>query len=270
MQLAEPVAVSWKASLRLGFSFSGRKTTLSRKTSDGPLVVQKPLYPEGPAVCHAIIVHPPGGIAGGDELALEVDAPAGSAALLTTPGAAKWYRSAGPLATQQLAFNVSGTLEWLPRETIAFRDANARLGCRIDVRGQGVFIGWEVLCLGRRGSGERFDRGRLDLRNAIRRDGRLLFAERGRLEGGERLLHSPVGLGGMSVCGTMLAVAPDFPETKALAPDCLALTRLPGVLVARYLGDCGEEALAAFTRLWATLRPVLLGREATEPRIWRT
>jgi urease accessory protein len=267
MQLAEPVAATWKASLRLRFSFCDGKTTLAENASDGPLVVQKPLYPEGPGVCHAIVVHPPGGIAGGDELELDVDAPAGAAALLTTPGAAKWYRSAGALAAQKLAFNVGGTLEWLPRETIAFRDANARLGCSVELSGQGVFIGWEVLCLGRRGSGERFDKGRLDIRNEIRRDGRLLFAERGRLEGGARLLESPVGLGGCSVYGTMLAVAPQLPDVR---DRTAAVTRLPGVLIARYLGDSGEEALAAFTRVWAALRPALVNREAVEPRIWRT
>lgn len=267
MQLAEPVASTWKASLRLRFSPVDGKTVLAEKASEGPLVVQKPLYPEGPGVCHAIVVHPPGGIAGGDELELEVQAPEGASALLTTPGAAKWYRSAGPLATQKLAFSVSGALEWLPRETIAFRDANARLACRVDLGAQGVFIGWEVLCLGRRGSGERFDRGRLDIANEIRRDGRLLFAERGRLEGGDRLLDSPVGLGGRSVCGTLLAASPQLPEVR---DPVLAVTRLAGVLVARYLGDSGEEALAAFTRLWAALRPALIGRPATEPRIWRT
>jgi urease accessory protein len=270
MQLAEPAASTWKASLLLRFAPVNGKSVLAEKTSDGPLVVQKALYPEGPGVCHAIVVHPPGGIAGGDELTLDARAPSGASALLTTPGAAKWYRSAGPLAKQALSFDVAGTLEWLPRETIAFRDARAELGCRVEASAGGVFIGWEVLCLGRRGSGERFDKGRLDIRTEVKRDGKLLFAERGRLEGGTRLLDSPVGLGGHSVCGTMLAVAPEFPDLREEASACVALTRLPGVLVARYLGDSGEEALAAFSRLWSSLRPTLIGRPAMEPRIWKT
>lgn len=270
MQLAEPVAQTWKASLRLGFSVSQGKTTLAEKSSDGPLVVQKPLYPEGAGVCHAIIVHPPGGIVGGDELALDVRVPHGASALLTTPGAAKWYRSAGAVARQTLAFDVAGTLEWLPRESIAFRDAKGQLGCTVALSGRAAFIGWEVLCLGRRGSGERFDRGRLDIRNEIRRDATLLFAERGRLEGGDRLLESPMGLNGKSVCGTMFAVAPELPEVKGRFAGCIAVTKLPGVLVGRYLGDSGEEALAAFTQLWSALRPALIGREAVAPRIWKT
>jgi urease accessory protein len=42
------------------------------------------------------------------------------------------------------------------------------------------------------------------------------------------------------------------------------------VLLARYLGDSSEEATQAFTRLWALLRPAILGREAALPRIWNT
>jgi len=108
MQLAEPVAQSWKARLRLGFESRDGRTVLAAREHDGPLVVQKALYPEGDAVCHAIVVHPPAGIAGGDELELSARAAAGAHALLTTPGAGKWYRSAGPWAAQKLRFEVAG------------------------------------------------------------------------------------------------------------------------------------------------------------------
>src|SRR5438128_5047024 len=125
MHLSEPLAASWKASLSLAFARQGERSVLVGRVHDGPLVVQKPLYPEGMDVCHAIVVHPPGGIAGGDELALRVECAASSHAVLTTPGAAKWYRSAGAWARQSLDFRVGGTLEWLPRETIVFDGALA-------------------------------------------------------------------------------------------------------------------------------------------------
>jgi urease accessory protein len=266
MRLAEPVAQSWKASLSLGFTAQGERSVLTRREQDGPLVVQKPLYPEGEGVCHAIIVHPPGGIAGGDELALDVRCERGSHAVLTTPGAGKWYRSAGACARQSLDFDIEGTLEWLPRETIVFDGALAELNTNIDLGEGARFIGWEIVCLGRRGSGERFERGRLQLSTRIDRRDRTLFIDKGEIEAGGRLMHSPAGLGGRSVFGMLIAT---YDGGRIACPD-LAVTQLPGLLVARYLGDSSEQALRAFTALWKLVRPSVCGRAAIEPRIWST
>ena len=272
MQLAEPLASSWKARLALDFAFRDEKTVLARRSHDGPLVVQKPLYPEGDAVCHAIVVHPPGGIAGGDELALSATVGDDGAALLTTPAATKWYRSAGAWARQDMAFDVTGTLEWLPQETIVFDGALARMSTTIELAAGARYLGWEILCLGRTGSGERFTRGACNIATEIRREGKLLWLERGRIEGGGELLASPAGFGGRTVCATLLATGEI--DTECLAecrrdPD-VALTRLPGLLVARYLGDSSEAAKRCLVRIWSLLRPALIGRAAVEPRIWST
>ena len=253
MQLAEPVAAPWKALLSLDFENNEGKT-ICRRVSDGPLVVQKALYPEGPERCHAIVVHPPGGIAGGDELSLKATVEGEAQALLTTPGAAKWYRSAGAWAKQDLNFEVAGSLEWLPRETIVFDGALADLRCNVALGTDASFIGWEVACLGR------FKRGRLKLETRITRGERMLFVEKGEIEGGGRLMNSPAGLGGRSVFGTFIATS-----DEKLAVEGLAITRLPGLLIGRYLGDSSEEALHAFITLWKRLRP-----SAVAPRIWAT
>jgi urease accessory protein len=272
MQLAEPVAQSWKAELSLGFERTAGRTVLAERRHDGPLVVQKPLYPEGEDVCHAIVVHPPAGMAGGDELALNARAAAGAHAVLTTPGAGKWYRSAGPWAAQRLRFEVAGALEWLPQETIVFDGARARLETEVRLQGDARYLGWEILCLGRTGSGERFDRGELRLSTRIFRDGKLLWLERGRLEGGGALLDSPAGLQGKPVCATLVA-ASRFSMIDLAAfreVESLAVTQLPGVLIARYLGDSSEHAKKLLASLWAVLRPALFGRAAQPPRIWST
>jgi urease accessory protein len=248
----EAIETSWRARLALEFALQGNKTVLARRGSDGPLVVQKPLYPDGPERCHAIVVHPPGGIAGGDELHLSVKSE--GHALLTTPGAAKWYRSAGPWARQTLQFEVEGSLEWLPRETIVFDGALAQLETIIQLGAQGSYVGWEIVCLGR------FKRGRVKIDTRILQGKRMLFVEKGEIEGGGRLVRSPAGLGGRSVFGTLIATS-----SEKIAMEGLAITRLPGLLIARYLGDSSEEALRAFTRLWKLLRP-----SAVEPRIWST
>jgi urease accessory protein len=280
MRLEDPVAsAGWRAELALGFERRGARTVLATRRHEGPLVVQKPLYPEGDEICHAIVVHPPGGIAGGDELLLDVAVDAGAHVLLTTPGAAKWYRSGGPWALQTLAFRVApdAVLEWLPQESIVFDAARARLASELHLSGDARFIGWELVCFGRSGSGERFEHGSCRLSNAIRRDGRLIWLERGRFDGGARLLAAAAGLRGQPISGTLVAVAPHIDD--ALLAECRrvapargegAVTRLPEVLVARYLGDSSEAGRRYFVALWDVLRPALLGQEAREPRIWRT
>lgn len=253
MGVAEPLVSSWKASLSLEFCFGNKKTTLSRNVHDGPLVVQKPLYPEGSEVCHAIVVHPPGGIAGGDELSLKVRTGENSAALLTTPGAAKWYRSAGAWARQDVVFDVQGALEWLPQETIVFDGALAETAYDVNLGAAAGFIGWDIVCLGRTGSGERFTRGAFRSSIRIRREDRLLWLERGRIEGGGRLLDSPAGLAGSPVFGTLFAsllnvdknLLDKLREQKP-SPGNGAVTLLPGILLARYLGGSSEAARRYF------------------------
>src|SRR5574341_379433 len=266
MKLEAPHA-GWRAELALEFARSGNRSVLAKRDSDGPLVVQKPFYPEGEEVCHAIVVHPPGGIAGGDELSLQVRSI--GHALLTTPGAAKWYRSAGPWARQTLSFDVDGTLEWLPRETIVFDGALGDLQCEVRLGERARYIGWEVVCLGRTGAGERFAKGVVRTDTRIYRNRKPLWIERGVIEALGRLMHSPAGLAGKTVFGTLVATC----DASSVPEECrrlAAVTLLPGLLVARYLGDSTEEAFNRFNKLWALLRPVVAGRSAVEPRIWRT
>lgn len=273
MQLAEPIFAPWKADLSLAFRYEYGRTTLAEKRFAGPLVVQKPLYPEGDAVCHSIVVHPPAGIAGGDQLSLRVNAGPDSAVLLTTPGAGKWYRSAGPWASQRLRFDVEGSMEWLPQETIVFDGALADMGCEVNLRARASYIGWEVLCLGRAGSGEQFGKGRIELRNTISRDGQPVWRERGAIDAGGRLMRSPAGLNGKSVCATLIAAAPQIDSNvvkECREVESVAVTLLPGLLIARHLGDSSEAAKHRLIELWRILRPAIHGRTAQTPRIWRT
>jgi urease accessory protein len=278
MHLAEPILASWKAELCLEFVRREGRTVLAKRRHEGPLVVQKPLYPEGDAVCHAIVVHPPAGIAGGDELEFSARAGEGAHALLTTPGAGKWYRSSGAWARQRLEFDAreGACIEWLPQETIVYDGALADIRTEVRLVDGARFMGWEILCLGRSGSGERFARGACRLQTSLQQNGKALWFERGRIEGGSPLLESRVGLTGAPVCATLFAVAPDLGvllsrcrETQPESGEG-AVSLLPGVLVARYLGSSSEAAKLYFTQLWRLLRPAVAGIEAREPRIWST
>jgi urease accessory protein len=246
----------------------------------GPLRVQKALYPEGPEVCQAIILHPPGGVAGGDSLDISVTAAAGARALLTTPGAGKWYRSGGRRARQSLSVRVAdqACVEWLPQETIVFDGAEAAMQTRVELAGGGVFCGWEILCLGRTQSGERFSYGQLDLANRIERAGRPLWIERGRLLGGSAWLDAAAGLAGRPVSATLLlagrtverdwlAACRELPQGEGLLTG---VSVLPDVLVARCLAPGAEAARGWLVEVWKQLRPLALGRAAVAPRIWST
>lgn len=272
-------APGWHARLDLAFSRRGGGTVLSRRAHRGPLRVQKALHPEGEAVCHGIVLHPPSGIAGGDDLEIRVAVEAGGHALLTTPGAGKWYRSAGPRAAQRLRLSAApgAVLEWLPQENIVFAGALADLDTRVELAGDARLIAWDILCLGRRASGERFDRGNLRLASRIERDGQPLWLERGALDGGSPLLDSAAGLAGFSVSATLLASGPGL--DAALLAACrevpapagqAGISLLPDLLVARHLGHSAEAARHWFAALWGILRPALAGRAAQTPRIWNT
>lgn len=274
---------AWHAELHLGFARSGARSVLRERRHSGPLRVQKALYPEGDAVCQTILLHPPSGIAGGDHLQISARLDPASHAQLTTPGAGKWYRSGGPEASQHIDFKVGpgATLEWLPQESIIFPGARARMETRVELAADSRFIGWDILCLGRAAAGERFEHGRFDLLYRIERDGRPIWLERGGFAGNDPMLHSPAGWAGATVCGTLLLSHPELPQQgsellaacRQIAPNDHAvhgLSLLPGLLLARYLGDSSEAARQWFVRLWETLRPAYCGRPALIPRIWNT
>ncbi|MNV51035.1 Urease accessory protein UreD [compost metagenome] len=238
--------------------------------------MQKHLYAEGPEVCQHIIVHPPGGIAGGDRLDISASVERDAWAQITSPGAAKWYRAAGP-AYQQLKLKVAAgaTLEWLPQETIIFSAAQAELSTGIDLEGDARLFYWDVVALGRPASGERFDLGHFQAQLDIRRDGQLLWHERQRIVGADGLLDSPIGLDGQPVFATLLVTGEIDSELlercRSLSHDVRGdLTQLPGLLVARCLASEALLARGWLIELWKLLRPVLLGREALPPRIWNT
>lgn len=277
----KPQAEGWPASLQLEFRRRGSTTLLARNQHFGPLRVQKPLYPEGPELCHALVLHPPAGICGGDQLTMNFDLGPEAQALVTTPGAGKWYGSAGSVAIQQLNITAAAgaMLEWLPQESIVFDGALARLHTRVQLATGARFIGIETLCLGRRASGERFTRGRLGLATEIWLDGQLLWLEQGQLDGGSPWLRAPAGLAGFTLCSTVLAAGRDI-ETQTLAacrqiavPEPTAqcgVTALPNLLIGRYLGHSSEAARHWFIDLWRHLRPALFGRSMLVPRIWNT
>jgi len=269
----------WRARLALRVERHGERSRLAQRAHEGPLVVQKPLYPEGDGVCQCIVVHPPGGIVGGDTLEIEIDVGDGAWTQITTPGSAKWYRAAGRRASQHVQVSVGSgaTFEWLPQTTIVFDGVDGASTMHVDLARDSMYLGWDVVCLGRTASSERFAQGRWRQCVDVVRDAALVWSERTVLDGGDALLTSPVGLNGAPVFGTFAAMAAHIDDDllavcRRAVPDRGdgVVTRVPHAIVARYIGDSSEAAHHYFRALWMAVRPAMTGRAAIPPRIWNT
>ncbi|HDS1818829.1 TPA: urease accessory protein UreD [Pseudomonas putida] len=277
MSLAEQIEqqqddAGWSAHLQLRFIQRDRVTRLGARRHFGPLLVQRPFYPEG-APCHVYVLHPPGGIVAGDRLELDIHLEPGSHALLTMPGASKFYRSIGPTARLAQRFHLAAdsTLEWLPQDSIFFAGARASLDSRFTLAPGARLLAWETLCLGRPVMNERFDLGALDSRLHIELPDDPGLYERLRIEGGQL-----AKLAGHPLVATFCAT----PADAALLDDIRGLldeldnpagaTLIGSLLVIRLLDHDNQHLQHTLQRLWHVLRPAVLGLPACPPRIWAT
>ncbi|MBF8748808.1 urease accessory protein UreD [Pseudomonas putida] len=272
-QIEQPEqAAGWSAYLQLRFVERDGVTRLGARRHFGPLLVQRPFYPEG-APCHVYVLHPPGGIVAGDRLELDIHLEPGSHALLTMPGASKFYRSIGPTArlAQHFHLQAGSTLEWLPQDSIFFNGARASLDSRFSLAPGARLLAWETLCLGRPVMNERFDLGALDSRLQIDLPDGPGLHERLRIEGG-RLDK----LAGHPLLATFCAAPADqavLEQVRALLDrldNPAGATLLGSLLVIRLLDHDNQNLQHTLQRLWHVLRPAVLGLPACPPRIWAT
>lgn len=274
--------MSWVGRLSLDFERSGHQTVIARRRHRGPILVQRPFHePDG--TCQVYLIHPPGGVVGGDSLAYEfgVSGPE-SRALITTPGATKLYRS--PRLRSTLAHDIAasggGIFEWLPQETIVFSGVLAESLTRVQLADESSqFIGWDITCLGHDNAG--LEHGQLVQSWELTRRGRCLWMERAEYAGGSPLLSAPWGLSGRTVVGTLIATGTGPSEVDSLRAafaepgqdareDWISVSRVGEVLLCRYLGYSAEAAKRHFGAAWAILRQRLFGRSARPPRVWAT
>lgn len=276
-QLISATAQGWQAELNLNFTASADRTVLAQRRHLGPLRVQRPFYPDGP-VCNVYIVHPPGGIVGGDRLDLEFNAGPGAHALLTTPAAGKFYRSAADEAVQKIEINLTNsTFEWLPQETIYYPGARVSQQTVVKLDAASRFIGWDIGSYGLMTRGECFDTGYVHQGFELWLGEKPLLLDRLHLAGEGRIFDALWGLSGHCVLGTMLAYPAkpaDIDAARAALESrsdvTLGISLVDGVLVARLLARHADAATQAFAELWRVLRPRLMQREAVSPRIWAT
>jgi len=275
--------VTWHGHLSLHYTRDGERT-IALDRHHGPLRVLQRLYPEGPRICHHVLVHPPGGIAGGDVLEVAATLAAHTHALITTPSATRFYRSDGVPAIQRATLQVAAgaRLEWLPLETIAYRGCIAENHVGVQLEAGAEAMGWDVLALGLPAAGEPFDGG--SFLQHLELPGHWL--ERGRIDAADtHLLDAPLGWSGRRVlatlwfaCGQAHAPARRDALLEA-ARRCIAGSPLAAtagatspharVVVMRLLADRVEPAMCLLLAVRAAWRRAAWDLAAEPPRIWR-
>lgn len=275
----------WHGKLDLVYAQRQGSTVLVRNQNVAPLKVQRPFYPEGQEICHSAILHTAGGVVGSDRLSYKIHLQPKAQALITTAAASKIYRSNGAQAKQNLdiQLDAGACLEWLPQETIVFNGAIYRQDLRVELATEARWIGWEITRFGRSARGEKFYTGEWRSHTEVWQQGIPLWIDRQRLPGSEEVFHSPHGLAGQSVTGSLIYIGREVtqelvqkartlflpPTPYSLPPTPSAgVTRLSCGLLCRYRGSGTTEVRNWFTAVWKLLRQSELARSSCVPRVW--
>ncbi len=285
----------WQAHLELVLSARGeRGTRLTRNRHSGPLYVQKPFYPEGKALAHIYLLHPPGGLVSGDTLTLNITLEEQAQSLVTTPGATRMYRARdnSPVQRQHTNLNLQegATLEWFPMEAIVYNQAHAELETKITLQDNSTIFAWEITCFGLPASDEKFEQGFFKQRYIIEKkaeqNNKPLFIDNLIVDqkNNTKLFAASAGMQNKTVSGFFIS-GPCTIERKQREvlteglreillsknlENLISVTWVNDFCVVRYLGDSAFQARKAFTALWHYLREELINRKACEPRIWLT
>ena len=280
--------MTWNASLQLNYSLresSGSSKTVAHFNHTGPLRILQSLYPEGSSICHNVLVHPPGGLVGGDMLDININVEPGAHALVTTPGATRFYRSDGEHALQHscITLEPNARMEWLPLEAICYSGCLAENRLTLQLAPGAELLGWDVTAFGLPAAGKPFDAGYFC--QHIEVPG--VWLERAQIKALDTLLmNSPLGLAGHRCMGTLFFVAGSKlarnrrQEALDKARDVMAdhpLCATAGatspdgqVVVVRVLAPVVEPAMALLKQVWLTWRGHFWQQTACSPRIWFT
>lgn len=274
--------MAWNATLSLDYSLQAGKT-IAHFRHDGPLRILQSLYPEGDAVCHNVLVHPPGGLVGGDTLDIAVTAATGSHGLITTPGATRFYRSAGDTALQRtrIRLEAGARAEWLPMEALCYSGCLAENHLRLDLAPGAELMGWDITALGLPSADQPFEQG--SFCQHIELPG--VWLERARIRADDLLLmNSPLGLAGQRCIATLffaagsklerqrrqlaLDQARQVLEAHPLSATAGATSPDAQVVVVRVLAPLVEPAMVLLKQVWKVWRQHFWEKDAPSPRIW--
>ncbi len=276
--------MAWHAKLDVDYRMEAGRCVV-RHAHTGPLRILQSLYPEGEHICHNVIVHPPGGLVGGDTLDLKFSAAGGTHGLVTTPGATRFYRSDGAKALQRVALTLAAgaRMEWLPLEAIAFNGCLAENRLTMDLAPGAELMGWDITAFGLPASDKPFDTGQFC--QHIEVPG--VWLERAIIRAADTLLmNSPLGFAGQRCMATLFFVAGSKLERKRrqtaldtarevmdghpLCSTAGASSPDGQIVLVRVLAPVVEPAMSLLKQVWRTWRSQLWQLAADTPRIWST
>ena len=274
--------MAWRAELQIDYTLESQRT-VARYAHQGPLRILKSLYPEGDQICHNVLVHPPGGLVGGDTLEMQVSVGTGAHGLVSTPGATRFYKSGGHAALQQVVAHLAegARLEWLPLEAIAYNDCEATNRAIFHLAPGAELITWDVTALGMPSSDQAFTQGHFQQHLEIPG----VWLERGTIQGNDtRWLNSPLGLAGQKclaslvfACGSpidlarvegALEAARQLIEVHSLKMQAGITCAHPQVIVLRVMSPLVEPSMDLLQQVWAAWRHALWQLPSEAPRIW--
>ena len=274
--------MAWRADLKLDYTLESQRT-VARYLHQGPLRILQSLYPEGDQICHNVLVHPPGGLVGGDTLDIQVNVAEGAHALVSTPSATRFYKSGGQAALQQVTATLApgARLEWLPLEAIAYNDCEATNRAIFNLAPSSELMAWDVTALGLPSSDMAFTKGHFQQHLEIPG----VWLERGNLRGDDtRWLNSPLGLAGQKCLASLvfasghniepqraaqaLEAAREVLEAHPLRLQAGVTCAHPQVIVLRVMSPLVEPSMDLLKQVWAVWRHTLWALPSTPPRIW--
>lgn len=183
-----------------------------RTRHGGVLRLMRALYLDDSGQVTYVVINP-GGAYFGEAYQLDVEVEPGASLLLASQGATRIYRTPREPAVQRAAFHVreGARLEYIPEQTIAYRDADYRQFTTITVAPDAqVFLG-EVITPGWDPQGRRFTYAGLRLRlDVVTEQGRAVCTDNLGIRPAEMgaSLDSVGHLEGASHMGSVLAVGP--------------------------------------------------------------
>ena len=231
-------------------------------------------------------MHPPAGIAGGDHLKIDIKTYPQAKAVITTPGATKWYKSNGFLSSQETRLSVAsrGHLDFLPQENIYFNSSNAHNLIHIQLEDDSSMIGWDIAQLGRTASGESWSDAHLRNELQLSINHRQYWIESSVLDSDDLSIGLTPKLGPYSVMGTMWFCGNQVSEellerlrdsllwsdTLRVGATRINLPKKNGLIIVRGVSSEVEYLKDCFIDMWLRYRYEVSGIAPLPLRLWKT